>query len=379
MLAILDPAIRRASPGRLQAAAVITTLGMLSLTVAAVSPATPTPASDIQATTSQVADRASLATEPPTPPAVPRRSATPSPSFTPSPSPSPTPSPSLHVKVDGPTTTSGVSVSVDGLMSVAGAAISNALHSVGAGLGRPAALQASDTGRIAVMIKVLGTDTDASVRRTAAWALHDIETADVRGALATALHGDADARVREMAAWALGEQGNASAASALSAALLHDKSAHVRGTSAWALGEIGAQSEVSALETAMTDSEPQVRETAIWALGELGVRNAPKSLTNFLTDESKQVRLITAWALSEIEDKSTAPAILAAFKAETDPQIRSAELRALAAMGQVTPEVVETALKSSDPEVRRRAVAMLAGSQSVEPWPWPRPQPRPSP
>src|SRR5205085_10844952 len=38
MLAILDPAIRRASPGRLQSAGVIASLAVLSLTVAAVSP-----------------------------------------------------------------------------------------------------------------------------------------------------------------------------------------------------------------------------------------------------------------------------------------------------------------------------------------------------
>ena len=48
-------------------------------------------------------------------------------------------------------------------------------------------------------------------------------------------------------------------------------------------------------------------------------------------------------------------------------------------MGQATAEIVEIALKSTDPEVRRRAVAMLAGRQAVEPWPWPWPQPRPSP
>ena len=41
MLAILDPAIRRASPGRLQSAAVVTMVGLLSLTVAAVAPASP--------------------------------------------------------------------------------------------------------------------------------------------------------------------------------------------------------------------------------------------------------------------------------------------------------------------------------------------------
>lgn len=43
MLAILDPAVRRSAPGRLQSATVIASLAVLSLTVAAVSPATATP------------------------------------------------------------------------------------------------------------------------------------------------------------------------------------------------------------------------------------------------------------------------------------------------------------------------------------------------
>jgi HEAT repeat protein len=142
---------------------------------------------------------------------------------------------------------------------------------------------------------------------------------------------------------------------------------------------MNAKSEIGALESGMADADPQVRETVIWALGEMDLRSAPKLLAINLSDASKQVRLVTAWALGEIEDKSTAPAILAAFKTETDAEVRSAELRALALMGQASAEVVETALKSPDPEVRRRAVAMLAGSQSVEPWPWPRPRPRPMP
>jgi len=42
--------------------------------------------------------------------------------------------------------------------------------------------------------------------------------------------------------------------------------------------------------------------------------------------------------------------------------------------------VVDIALKSTDPELRRRAVAMLAGNDmGVWNWPWPQPRPRPNP
>jgi HEAT repeat protein len=112
----------------------------------------------------------------------------------------------------------------------------------------------------------------------------------------------------------------------------------------------------------------------------MGVQRAPKSLVDGLRDPSRSVRLATAWALGEIEDKSTAPAILAALKAETDGRIRSAEMRTLSVMDELPTEIVEESLKSPDPEVRRRAVGMLAGTHAmVEPWPWPRPMPRPMP
>ena len=90
--------------------------------------------------------------------------------------------------------------------------------------------------------------------------------------------------------------------------------------------------------------------------------------------------MVAAWALAELEDKSVAPALLKAFQSETDAQVRSAELRALAAVGAATSDVVDIALKSTDPELRRRAVAMLAGNDmGVWNWPWPQPRPRPNP
>jgi HEAT repeat protein len=112
----------------------------------------------------------------------------------------------------------------------------------------------------------------------------------------------------------------------------------------------------------------------------MGPRTAPRGIVNALTDNSSQVRTVAAWTLAELEDKSVAPALVKAFQSETDARVRSAELRALAAIGAANAEVVDIALKSTDPELRRRAVAMLAGSdQGVWNWPWPWPRPRPTP
>jgi HEAT repeat protein len=384
MLAILDPAIRRASPGRLQAAAVIGTLGLVSLTVAAVSPAaaTPLPPHQTYAAPKIAEVPTASSSDAPAAPTSFVRSSTPLP--TPAPAPAATPAPavsrsvrglSVHVKTGNPL----LDDLVNDVANVVVSSVGTAFQQAGAELARSGRLQATDTGRVAMMIKILATDTDASVRRTAAWGLHDLETRDVREALMKALRSDADEHVREMSAWALGEHENDVAAPALGDALMKDKSPRVRSTAAWALGETEAKSELAALETAMSDSSAQIREVSAWALGRIEDKGSSKALVRGLTDPSKSVRLSTAWALGQIEDRSVAPAILTAFKGETDSDIRSAELRTLAVLGEITPELVEDALKSSDPAVRRRAVGLLAGSGSVEPWPWPRPQPRPSP
>src|SRR5206468_4298487 len=55
--------------------------------------------------------------------------------------------------------------------------------------------RAVDTARVSLLIKVLRTDSDASVRSSAAWALRDVPTAGARDALIQALGHDADAKV----------------------------------------------------------------------------------------------------------------------------------------------------------------------------------------
>src|SRR5262249_17028924 len=147
-----------------------------------------------------------------------------------SPVPQPTPVPSASAKISASGVTVNLktgNVQLDGIVKDLANVVTNsvgaAFKQAGAELARSGRMQAADTGRVALMIKILATDTDASVRRTAAWGLQEVETADVRQALVKSMRSDADERVREMAAWALGEQGNAAAGPALSDALLHDK------------------------------------------------------------------------------------------------------------------------------------------------------------
>lgn len=384
MLAILDPAIRRASPGKLQAAGVVAMIALLSVTVAAVSPVAATPAPE-------------LAQDPFVP--------VPAPAPWPAPAPAPARNQAVIVHAD---TDSVVRVSTATSSSISTrtsttqnsirtddsiAPLANSLAKLIAGAANAGISQASreiakafqgqargDTTRVPLLIQILSNDGDASVRRTAAWGLSDLHTSAVAPALIKALKQDADASVREMSAWALAEHERDDVAVSLADAMLHDKSSRVRATAVWALGDIGARQQASAVESALVDSDADVRYTAIWALGQFDLRSAPKGLVNSLTDPSERVRLVTAWALGEIEDRSTASAIANAFQTETDGRVRSAELRALAAMGQANQSVIDIALKSNDSELRRRAVAMLAGSDAgVWPWPWPWPQPRPTP
>ena len=337
MLAILDPAVRRASPGRMQWAAVIATVGLLSLGVAAAAPAAERSA--MPARVDRVAPAAMAPVTPAPPPrALPRTLAT---------SPAVEPRPLVRPHVDG--------------------------------LLARLREQSADTGRIALLIRVLATDGDASVRRTAAWALQDIRSPDALASLIKALHVDADWSVRETAAWALAEHPGDDAISALSDGL-HDKTARVRATSAWALGQLEARRELGSLESAVSDQDVDVRELAIWAIGQMDVKTAPRPIVNALTDASPKIRLVAAWALGEIADRATADAVVSAFQTETSTEVRSAEMRALVEMGRSSQAVIDVALKSSDPELRRRAVEMVAGSSNGSwPWPWPWPWPRPTP
>ena len=83
--------------------------------------------------------------------------------------------------------------------------------------------------------------------------------------------------------------------------------------------------------------------------------------------------------MAETEDEDTGRAVSDAFLRETNVSVRVAELRALIFLHVEDKEVLDAALSSKDPELRSRAVRMLAGSSSSWPQPRPRPRPRPMP
>ena len=402
MVAILDPAIRRQAPERWQAAGLVGVLAVLCLTLGAVAPAarkasessrriiaerTPsvvdtTPASSKSDAPqhvelprkNDVASRTDTRTETRTDTRTETRTstATASPTPTPTNSASPSPSPSA-----------GASRAIGDIAKY----FTNRVLSSFAQLGDTTPDGMSSRDKVSLLLKLARTDEDASVRKTAVWALADARNgkrasgdADIEETLIDVLRSDDDDDVREMAAWALEQFGGDATIAALKSAARRDKSADVRETAIWALGSKEAAGSMELFEAAMSDESHDVRATAIWAIGTLEPKRAPPGLVKALDDEDEDVRLRAAWALGQIVDPSTGDALVAAFKREQKSDVRSAELRALAFLGEQSKSVLDAALSSSDADLRARAVQILAGrGAGVWPWPWPNPRPRPSP
>ncbi len=238
-----------------------------------------------------------------------------------------------------------------------------------------------EAGRVALLAGVLRSDPSASLRRTAAWGIAEHATIPVgTAALATALREDHDAAVREMAAWSLASgDPDAAARDALRAAVGRDADPRVRATAAWALGTVEDRGGGDALAGALGDGSPLVRSAAVWALGNVTPREAPRALVAMLRDGDAHVRRLTAWALFTIEDPAATPALQAALRAERDPDLQIADVRALAALGERSVDALRTLLDSPDPRIKEIAVRALAGRDATGPWPWPWPQPRPFP
>lgn len=238
-----------------------------------------------------------------------------------------------------------------------------------------------DTARIATFLRLLKEDKSGEVRKTAAWALHDVKTAAVINALAVAAKGDVDAEVREMAAWALAGTEDGFARASLAFAVRNDRDADVRQAAAWAIGNTRG-GDVSVLMDAIGDESSDVRQVAIWGLGtHRSSGTAPAKLVAALADKDEDVRVAAGWALGQIGDPATRDALTNAFLKGASKESREAALWALLRLGEVPRSVIDAALASTDDDLRARAVAMLARGKSggAWPWPWPWPWPRPEP
>ena len=119
---------------------------------------------------------------------------------------------------------------------------------------------------------------------------------------------------------------------------------------------------------------------AAWAIGQIEPSKAPKALTEALTDKEKSVRIMAAWAHFQIEDTETVAALDAALQKETDADVRRAQIRALATMGDKSLDAIRRLIDTKDQDIRAMAIRALAGNgNGVGPWPMPMPQPRPRP
>ena len=392
MLAILDPQARRSTPGRWKTAALVGSLGTLSIVVGAAAPmprvAPATPSSIVRAPFAEASHALTSSQVVAAP-----RGALPS-------------GGSDRTEDQGANNTLADAAARFG-MNVASSVLSDAQTGLPSIAPKVSARASDSDGRMSEIVvkptfsfdatfdsktpderadllaKVLATDTNADLRRTAAWGLSKyIENPVASSALTRALLHDANASVRETAAWALArDHRNApqAAVTALTSALRSDASDSVRATAAWALGSIHDDAAIPALTAALADRNADVRSRAVWALGSVRPRSAPSALVAKLHDSDPDVRTLAAWALFTIRDTTSIPALQAALRTETDKDIQVDYIRALGAMGEQSRSAIRSLLESSDPKVKSMAVDALAGGNATGPWPWPWPQPRPFP
>jgi bla regulator protein blaR1 len=122
-------------------------------------------------------------------------------------------------------------------------------------------------GAVPQLITLL-SDSDAWVQMAAARALGELHDHRAVPQLIATLS-DNNWRVRELVVWALNETKDARAVTALCRVLLSDPRAEVRRGAAEALGEIQSAQALPALKQALQDSEPGVSSKAAWAISEI--------------------------------------------------------------------------------------------------------------
>jgi beta-lactamase regulating signal transducer with metallopeptidase domain len=111
-------------------------------------------------------------------------------------------------------------------------------------------------------------DADDYVQMAAARALGEVRDSRAIFKLIATLS-DENPNVRELAVWALSEMKDTRAVTALCNVLLSDTRAEVRRGAAEALGEIQSAAALPALRQALNDSEPGVSAKAAWAISEI--------------------------------------------------------------------------------------------------------------
>jgi beta-lactamase regulating signal transducer with metallopeptidase domain/HEAT repeat protein len=359
MLAILDPALRRDSASRWRTAMLS---GALAVFVFAVSAAAPAQRQATPVTPTDVAQN------PPVTPTTPGTTADPNPTTK-------------------PVAATDVAEAVEGQLPVANQALNAAApildkfiqdqaRKVNVNVNTLVNGGDVDPEKRDLLIRILRTDSAASVRRVAAWGLQGYAAdGTAQSALANAARSDDDASVRKMSVWALSHSSAPAALEALRAAVTRDRDEDVREVALWGLGTNGEAADAELIASRLaSESSGLVRGTAAWAIGTLGAPHAPRALIALLDDPHPRTRLQAAWALSQIGDSSALPAIQRALDVDQDEMTTRALIRALVRSGAST-EAITGMMNSRNPEVRLMAIRSMTGGGLVTPWPWPWPRP----
>ncbi|MDP3068931.1 MAG: HEAT repeat domain-containing protein [Opitutaceae bacterium] len=185
----------------------------------------------------------------------------------------------------------------------------------------------------------------------------------------------ADWRVRLEAQFTLAERGAGSIATLAKVATAPSAKALARLHAIWGLGQLAAtdQAALAAVRTLLRDSDAEVRAQALKVLGDAhltktwGTPSGEKhiltpdadALAAALTDPSDRVKFFAAQALAKLKHAGSAPAVLAALRANdnADATLRHALVMALAAGNNIT--ALTAAIADRSPAVRLGVVLAL--------------------
>ncbi len=222
----------------------------------------------------------------------------------------------------------------------------------------------AETGAVGGLIALL-SDSDASVRLTAARSLSNLHDPAAVAALAKALKEDTDARVREAAASALGEIHDTRAVPHLVEALRAERVSKVRTKIIEALQELDDPRATSAVVAALKDQSTEVRRAAVSALEELEDASAVAPLQALVRDPDTELRRRLASALGAFDDPSSLDAIITLTK-DADAEVRAQAVEALDDIqdARVAPALV-AALGDRNAQVRQHAADGLGNVEGL--------------
>jgi DNA-binding transcriptional MerR regulator len=219
-----------------------------------------------------------------------------------------------------------------------------------------AALDASSTVPLSVLVENLAAEADPGVQGILVWAIvqHRLDAVP----LVTEHLGDQDPAVRVQMSFVLAKLADPRAVPAL-VPLLGDLDPQVASSAAFALGRIGGPDALSALIGRLSlgsGTRGDILGDAIARFGDLAIG----PLTGALSTGTQDVREHAAAVLGFIGSAEAAPALAGAL-ADADADVRLAALVALGHLrGQMADAAIGAATDSGDPRVRTLAARLTA-------------------